>query len=139
MKTFYIILEQQGWAKRAFTVKAEDADEAYEKVKEELFNEYESFAVSKEDFNQILKNDNPDLVEIDGDDEDEDEDNDEEVVDYPDDFELYRPGWCDTEKQVENYISETLEELFHREVADCVYEFDYNKIYVSEIIWGEKK
>ena len=49
----------------AFIVKAEDEDEAYEKVKEELFNEYESFAVSKKDFNQILKDDNPDLVEID--------------------------------------------------------------------------
>ena len=47
MKTFYIILEQQGYANRAFTVKAEDEDEAYEKVKEELFNEYESFMVSK--------------------------------------------------------------------------------------------
>ncbi len=65
MKTFYIVLEQQGYAQRAFTVKAEDEDEAYEKVKEELFNEYESFAVSKKDFNQILKDDNPDLVEID--------------------------------------------------------------------------
>ena len=65
MKTFYIILEQQGYANRAFTVKAEDEDEAYEKVKEELFNEYESFVVSKKDFNQILKDDNPDLVEID--------------------------------------------------------------------------
>lgn len=65
MKTFYIVLEQQGYAQRAFTVKAEDEDEAYEKVKEELFNEYESFAVSKKDFNQILKDDDPDLVEID--------------------------------------------------------------------------
>lgn len=65
MKTFYIVLEQQGYAQRAFIVKAEDEDEAYEKVKEELFNEYESFAVSKKDFNQILKDDNPDLVEID--------------------------------------------------------------------------
>ena len=65
MKTFYIILEQQGYAKRAFTVKAEDEDEAYEKVKEELFNEYESFVVSKKDFNQILEDDYPDLVEID--------------------------------------------------------------------------
>lgn len=65
MKTFYIVLEQQGYAQRAFTVKAEDEDEAYERVKEELFNEYESFAVSKRDFNQILKDDNPDLVEID--------------------------------------------------------------------------
>ena len=65
MKTFYIVLEQQGYAKRAFTVKAEDEDEAYEKVKEELFNEYESFVVSKKDFNQILEDDNPDLVEID--------------------------------------------------------------------------
>ena len=65
MKTFYIILEQQGYANRAFTVKAEDEDEAYEKVKEELFNEYESFVVSKKDFNQILEDDNPDLVEID--------------------------------------------------------------------------
>lgn len=64
MKTFYIILEQQGYAKRAFTVKAEDEDEAYEKVKEELFNEYESFAVTKKEFNQVLKDDNPDLVEI---------------------------------------------------------------------------
>lgn len=64
MKTFYIVLEQQGYARRAFTVKAEDEDEAYEKVKEELFNEYESFAVSKKDFNQILKDDEPDLVEI---------------------------------------------------------------------------
>lgn len=65
MKTFYIVLEQRGYAKRAFTVKAEDEDEAYEKVKEELFNEYESFAVSKKDFNQILKEDNPNLVKID--------------------------------------------------------------------------
>ena len=65
MKTFYIILEQQGYANRAFTVKAEDEDEAYEKVKEELFNEYESLVVSKKDFNQILEDDNPDLVEID--------------------------------------------------------------------------
>lgn len=64
MKTFYIILEQQGYAKRAFTVKADDEDEAYEKVKEELFNEYESFAVTKKEFNQVLKDDNPDLVEI---------------------------------------------------------------------------
>lgn len=64
MKTFYIVLEQQGYAKRAFTVKAEDEDEAYEKVKEELFNEYESFAVTKKEFNQVLKDDNPDLVEI---------------------------------------------------------------------------
>ncbi len=64
MKTFYIVLEQQGYARRAFTVKAEDEDEAYEKVKEELFNEYESFAVSKKDFNKILEDDNPDLVEI---------------------------------------------------------------------------
>ena len=65
MKTFYIVLEQQGYAKRAFIVKTEDEDEAYEKVKEELFNEYESFVVSKKDFNQILEDDNPDLVEID--------------------------------------------------------------------------
>lgn len=66
MKTFYIILEQRGYAQRAFTVKANDEDEAYEKVKEELFNEYESFTVSEyKDFNQILKDDNPDLVEID--------------------------------------------------------------------------
>ena len=65
MKTFYIVLEQQGYARRAFTVKAEDEDEAYERVKEELFNEYESFAVSKKDFNQILKEDNPNLVKID--------------------------------------------------------------------------
>ncbi len=65
MKTFYIVLEQQGCARRAFTVKAEDEDEAYEKVKEELFNEYESFSVSKKDFNQVLKDDEPDLVEID--------------------------------------------------------------------------
>jgi len=65
MKTFYIVLEQQGYAQRAFTVKAEDEDEAYEKVKEELFNEYESFAVTKKEFNEILKDDNPDLVEID--------------------------------------------------------------------------
>ena len=65
MKAFYIVLEQQGYAKRAFTVKAEDEDEAYEKVKEELFNQYESFVVSKKDFNQILEDDNPDLVEID--------------------------------------------------------------------------
>lgn len=64
MKTFYIVLEQQGYAKRAFTVKAEDEDEAYEKVKEELFNEYELFAVTKKEFNQVLKDDNPDLVEI---------------------------------------------------------------------------
>ena len=64
MKTFYIVLEQQGYARRAFTVKAENEDEAYEKVKEELFNEYESFAVSKKDFNQVLEDDNPDLVEI---------------------------------------------------------------------------
>lgn len=64
MKTFYIVLEQQGYAKRAFTVKADNEDEAYEKVKEELFNEYESFAVTKKEFNQILKDDNPDLVEI---------------------------------------------------------------------------
>ena len=64
MKTFYIVLEQQGYAKRAFTVKADDEDEAYEKVKEELFNEYESFAVTKKEFNQVLKDDNPDLVEI---------------------------------------------------------------------------
>lgn len=64
MKTFYIVLEQRGYAKRAFTVKAETEDEAYEIVKEELFNEYESFAVSKKDFNQILKDDNPDLKEI---------------------------------------------------------------------------
>ncbi len=64
MKTFYIVLEKQGYAQRAFTVKAEDEDEAYEKVKEELFNEYESFAVSKKDFNEILEDDNPDLVEI---------------------------------------------------------------------------
>ena len=27
MKTFYIVLEQQGYANRAFTVKAEDEDE----------------------------------------------------------------------------------------------------------------
>ena len=27
MKTFYIVLEQQGYAKRAFTVKAENGDE----------------------------------------------------------------------------------------------------------------
>ena len=47
MKTFYIVLEQQGYTRRAFTVKAETEDEAYERVKEELFNEYESFAVSK--------------------------------------------------------------------------------------------
>ena len=65
MKTFYIVLEQQGYAKCAFIVEADDEDEAYEKVKEELFNEYESFVVSKKDFNQILKDDNPDLVEID--------------------------------------------------------------------------
>lgn len=65
MKTFYIVLEQRGYAQRAFTVKAETEDEAYERVKEELFNEYESFAVSKKDFNQILKDDNPDLKEID--------------------------------------------------------------------------
>ena len=65
MKTFYIVLEQQGYAKRAFTVKAEDEDDAYERVKEELFNEYESFAVSKKEFNQILEDDEPDLVEID--------------------------------------------------------------------------
>ncbi len=65
MKTFYIVLEQQGHAKRAFTVKAENEDEAYEKVREELFNEYESFAVTKKEFNQILEDDNPDLVEID--------------------------------------------------------------------------
>lgn len=64
MKTFYIVLEQQGYARRAFTVKAEDEDEAYEKVKEELFNEYESFSVSKKDFNKVLEDDNPDLVEI---------------------------------------------------------------------------
>ena len=64
MKTFYIVLEQQGYAKRAFTVKADDEDEAYEKVKEELFNEYESFAVTKKEFNQVLRDDNPDLVEI---------------------------------------------------------------------------
>jgi hypothetical protein len=64
MKTFYIVLEQQGFARRAFTVKADDEDEAYEKVKEELFNEYESFAVTKKEFNQVLKDDNPDLVEI---------------------------------------------------------------------------
>ena len=65
MKTFYIVLEQRGYAQRAFMVKAETEDEAYERVKEELFNEYESFAVSKKDFNQILKDDNPDLKEID--------------------------------------------------------------------------
>lgn len=65
MKTFYIVLEQRGYAQRAFTVKAETEDEAYERVKEELFNEYESFAVSKKDFNQILKDDNPNLVKID--------------------------------------------------------------------------
>lgn len=65
MKTFYIVLEQQGYTRRAFTVKAETEDEAYERVKEELFNEYESFAVSKKDFNQILKDDNPNLKEID--------------------------------------------------------------------------
>ena len=65
MKTFYIVLEQRGYAQRAFTVKAETEDEAYESAKEELFNEYESFAVSKKDFNQILKDDNPDLKEID--------------------------------------------------------------------------
>jgi hypothetical protein len=29
MKTFYIVLEQQGFARRAFTVKADDEDEAY--------------------------------------------------------------------------------------------------------------
>ena len=65
MKTFYIVLEQRGYAQRAFTVKAETEDEAYERVKEELFNEYESFAVSKKDFNQILKDDNPNLVKVD--------------------------------------------------------------------------
>ena len=65
MKTFYIVLEQRGYAQRAFTVKAETEDEAYERVKEELFNEYESFAVSKKDFNQILKDDNLNLVKID--------------------------------------------------------------------------
>lgn len=65
MKTFYIVLEQRGYAQRAFMVKAETEDEAYERVKEELFNEYESFAVSKKDFNQILKDDNPNLVKID--------------------------------------------------------------------------
>ena len=65
MKTFYIVLEQEGYVRRAFTVKAETEDEAYERVKEELFNEYESFAVSKKDFNQILKDDNPNLVKID--------------------------------------------------------------------------
>ena len=65
MKTFYIVLEQQGYTQRAFTVKAEDEDEAYEKVKEELFNEYESFAVTKKEFNQLLEDDEPDLVEID--------------------------------------------------------------------------
>ena len=65
MKTFYIVLEQRGYAQRAFMVKAETEDEAYERVKEELFNEYESFAVSKKDFNQILKADNPNLKEID--------------------------------------------------------------------------
>ena len=65
MKTFYIVLEQRGYAQRAFMVKAETEDEAYERVKEELFNGYESFAVSKKDFNQILKDDNPNLVKID--------------------------------------------------------------------------
>ena len=65
MKTSYIVLEQRGYAQRAFTVKAETEDEAYERVKEEVFNEYESFAVSKKDFKQILKDDNPNLVKID--------------------------------------------------------------------------
>lgn len=64
MKKFYIALEQQGCTCRLFSVKAEDEDDAMEKVKEELFNEYESFSVSKKDANEIMKDDGVDLVEI---------------------------------------------------------------------------
>lgn len=117
-------------------VKATDkqVDEMAKRISDKIISDEEVWRVINESIEYYIYHDDYMLGENpDGDGGGNEDD------DYPDDYELWRPGWCDTEKQVEKYISEALEELFHREVADCVYEFDCSKIYVSEIIWGEKK
>lgn len=46
-KTFYIELEQAGYLQRIFEVKASDEDEAWQKVKDYLLSEYDSYCVTR--------------------------------------------------------------------------------------------
>lgn len=49
MKHFYLELEEQGTLNRILDIVADDEDEAIEKAKDYIFNEFTSFFVDKKD------------------------------------------------------------------------------------------
>lgn len=65
MKTYYIVLEgQAGFVENVYEVIADNEDEAYEKVKDYVFNQYSSYTVSKKEALQIQDEIAEDMIEL---------------------------------------------------------------------------
>ena len=55
----------------------------------------------------------------------------------PTEDEIYRPGYADTDRDVEKYIRKYLNKEYRHKVKSFTYEFDCRRIYISDITWKE--